>query len=52
MNGSKKDVPPGTGNPPKVKAHLVQACKQIDSIQKQLDALRKTLAKIRCEEPK
>jgi hypothetical protein len=52
MRISNHDVPPGTGNPPKVKAHLVQACKQIDNIQKQLDALKKTLAKIHCNEPR
>ena len=52
MRISKHDVPPGTGNPPKVKAHLVRARNQIDSIQKQLDALKKTLEKIRCHEPK
>jgi hypothetical protein len=52
MGISKHDVPPGTGNPPKVKGHLIRANNQIESIQKQLDALKKTLAKIRCEEPK
>jgi hypothetical protein len=52
MRVSKHDVPPGTGNPPKVKGDLIKASNQIDSIQKQLEALKKTLAKIRCHEPK
>jgi hypothetical protein len=50
MKKGPTDVPPGTGNPPKVKAALIKASKQIETIQQQLDALKETLENIRCEE--
>jgi hypothetical protein len=43
------DVPPGSSsNPPKVKAALKRASKQIDQIQEQLDELKKAVKKIDC----
>ena len=43
------DVPPGSSsNPPKVKAALKRASKQINRIKDQLDELKKTIKEIDC----
>jgi hypothetical protein len=46
---SKSDVPPGSSsNPPKVKAALKKASKQIKQIKDQLDELKKTIREVDC----
>jgi hypothetical protein len=52
MSNGQKDVPPGTNNPPRVKATLIKAFNQIGQIETQLNELKKTIEKIRCEEPR
>jgi hypothetical protein len=45
MNG-KHEVPPGTGNPPKVKQFVVKATNLIDDIEENLAELKKLLKKL------
>ncbi len=48
-NGQKGDVPPGSSsNPPKVKAAVKKASKQIKQIHKMLDELKQTLKDVDC----
>jgi archaellum component FlaC len=48
-----KDVPPGSSsNPPKVKAALKRASKQINQIKDQLDELKKAIKEVDCGKSK